>query len=222
MTGSFTSPPEIENLGELLVRLGNIAPERIRFNPPPGTATVEDVLSIERRENRLCELVDGVLVEKVMGYAESWIAAIIANALNGFVLPRDLGAVTGPDGMIRFPNNLVRMPDVAFAFWHRFPDGKLPDEGAPEIVPDLAVEVLSKGNTTAEMQRKLHEYFAAGVQLVWFVDPKSRKVTVYRTLTQAKVVAEDGVLDGGKVLPGFKLPVASLFAKLKAARRKRR
>jgi hypothetical protein len=66
--------PKIKTLGELLDRLGGVPADRVRFNPLPGTATVADVLQIEAHEGRLCELVDGILVEKPMGYAESMIA----------------------------------------------------------------------------------------------------------------------------------------------------
>jgi Uma2 family endonuclease len=107
------------------------------------------------------------------------------------------------------------MPDVAYASWDRFPDRELPTEAAPEITPDLAVEILSESNTTGEMSRKLREYFAAGVRLVWFVDPKTKSVTVYTSPTRLKTIPPTGTLDGGKVLPGFEVPVASLFAKLK-------
>ncbi|HEX5102815.1 MAG TPA: Uma2 family endonuclease, partial [Pirellulaceae bacterium] len=155
----------------MLESLGGVDPARIRIEPPMGTATVEDVIEIEERENRLFELVDGILVEKVMGYTASRIASRLIAALEAYVDANDLGAVTGEGGMFRMPENLVRIPDVAFAGWDQFPNHELPAEGAPEIVPDLAVEVLSKGNTKAEMARKLREYFAVGVTTVWFVDP---------------------------------------------------
>lgn len=218
MSLDITAPPGIRNLAELLDRLGNVPPDRIRFQPPPGTATVRDVVEIEERENRLCELVDGVLVEKTMGFNEGRIALLIGTALQNFVATRDLGVVAGADGMIRFPGDLVRMPDVAFVRWERFPGGEMTDDPVPEIVPDLAVEVLSAGNTDGEMSRKLREYFQAGVPLVWFVDPKSKTVTVYTSPTRSKVVSASGTLDGGKVLPGFELPVASLFTKPKRKR----
>jgi Uma2 family endonuclease len=123
--------------------------------------------------------------------------------------------------MIRFPGKLLRMPDVAFASWDRFPGGEIPDEAAPEITPDLAVEVLSPGNTPGEMARKLREYFKAGVRLVWFVDPKDKTVTAYTSPTRSSVIPTSGVLDGGKVLPGFKLPVAQIFAKPRRKAKKR-
>jgi len=213
--------PEFKTLADLLARLGDIPSERIRFHPLPGTATVEDVLEIEAHEDRLCELVDGVLVEKPMGFSESRIAILLATALQQFVAKHDLGIVTGESGMIRLPQNLVRIPDVAFLAWDKFPGRELPDEGAPEIVPDLAVEVLSKSNTKGEMDRKLREYFHIGVRLVWFVDPQTRTVTVFRSATQSKVLSAADRLDGGKVLPGFELPVKGLFANLSGKRKKR-
>ncbi|MEZ6080347.1 MAG: Uma2 family endonuclease [Pirellulaceae bacterium] len=77
----------------------------------------------------------------------------------------NLGLVTGPDGFMRILKTQVRGPDVAFVSWQRLPEGKVPD-AAPEIVPDIAIEVLSEGNTYAEMSRKRREYFHAGVRQV--------------------------------------------------------
>src|SRR5262249_10189907 len=67
MTTTLTTPPRYRTLADLLKRLGDIPPERVRLEPAPGQGTVEDVLEIHARERRLCELVDGVLVEKAMG-----------------------------------------------------------------------------------------------------------------------------------------------------------
>lgn len=220
MSVGTTAAPDIKNLAELLDRLGDVPPERVRMQPPPGTATVEDVLDIEAHEDRLCELVDGVLVEKPMGFTESRIASLLIAAFQNFADANDLGVVTGESGMFRFPENLVRMPDVAFVSWDQFPGREMPDEGAPEIVPDLAVEVLSKSNTRAEMARKLQEYFRAGSRLVWFVDPPTKSVTVYTSPTKFKVLSTADSLEGGKVLPGFSLPVANLFKNLGRKRRR--
>src|SRR5678816_2827296 len=85
-------PPKKQTLADLLNRLGGVAPERVRLDPYP--ATPEDVVRIEEHEDRLFELVDGVLVEKVMGYQESWIASYLSHLLQAYVLPKDLGAVT--------------------------------------------------------------------------------------------------------------------------------
>src|ERR1019366_5677953 len=83
--------------------LGNIPANRIRMQPAPGTATIKDADLLEQTENRLFELYDGVLVEKTIGFNEADLAAHLGYVLNCFVLPRKLGKVTGPDGMIEIP-----------------------------------------------------------------------------------------------------------------------
>ena len=132
--------------------------------------------------------------------------------LNIFVRPRKLGIVTGADGAVRLFGGLVRIPDVAFASWDRFPGRKRPKVAVPELAPDLVVEVLSKGNTRAEMRRKLGEYFSAGVRLVWLVDPRKRTVRVYTSVEHSVLLKEGQSLDGGDVLPGFVLALEELFA----------
>jgi Uma2 family endonuclease len=212
---ALSAPPaplaDVTTIGDLLKRLGDIPPERVRLRPTPGTATEQDVLEIYDREKRACELVEGTLVEKPMGYEESQIALLIGTFLNNFVRPRKLGIVTGEAGTIKLFPGLVRMPDVAFTSWDRLPNRKRPKEPIPELAPDLAVEVLSKSNTKAEMKRKLGEYFEAGVRLVWMVDPRKRTARVYTAVDQSVLIKEGQVLDGGDVLPGFVLPLSELF-----------
>ena len=204
----------IRTLADLLERLGRIPLERIRFKPPPGTATERDVLEIAAREDRLCELVDGVLVEKPMGYEESVLAIFIASMLANFVRPLNLGHVTGEQGIVRLFPGLIRIPDVAFASWNRFPQRRLTGESIPDLVPDLAVEVLSESNTPAEMRIKIGEYFSAGVQRVWLVDPVSRTVIDFKAADDSETLTEHETLTGGGVLPGFALSLRELFAEL--------
>ena len=90
-----------------------------------------------------------------------------------------LGIVSGEAGTLRLMPGLVRIPDVAFVSWRHFPNRRLPRRRIPDLVPDMAVEVLSEGNTEAEMANKLQEYFIAGVPLVGYVDPEARTVQVY-------------------------------------------
>jgi Uma2 family endonuclease len=203
----------VANLRALLRRLGSIPAERVRLHPTPGTATEKDVLRALDDENRPCELVDGTLVEKPMGYEESEIALLIGTFLNNHIRPRKLGVVTGPDGTIRLFPGLVRIPDVAFASWSCFPDRKRPKARIPHVAPDLVVEVLSKGNTKSEMAKKLVEYFEAGVRLVWIVDPRKLTVRAFTSVDQSVVYKKGQSLDGGAVLPGFVLPLNELFAK---------
>lgn len=213
MTSVVTTPP-IHTLAELLDRLGGVPLERIRFRPSPGTATEDDVIRVEQEENRLCELVEGVLVEKAMGLRESLLAVALAHHLREFVTPRNLGLVAGAGGMLRLFAGLVRIPDVAFISWTRVPGGRVPDAPIPRLAPDLAVEVLSRSNTPAEMQRKREEYFEAGVTLVWLVDPEERVVTVFTVVDEGVVYSARERLNGGSVLPGFSLALHHLFAEL--------
>jgi len=203
----------VANLGDLLKRLGNIPAERVRLHPTPGTATEKDVTNVLDRENRPCELVEGTLVEKPLGYEKSELTSLIGTFLNNYVRPRKLGIITGPDGTIRLFPGLVRIPDVAFASWGCFPDRKRPKARIPHIAPDLVVEVLSKTNTRPEMAKKLGEYFEAGVRLVWMVDPRKQTVRAYTTLDQSVLIKSGQSLDGGAVLPGFVVRVDELFAR---------
>jgi len=204
----------IDTLAELVERLGGVPLHRIRFRPSPGTATEEDVLRVEEQESRLCELVEGVLVEKPMGFRESLLASALIQHLREFVTAGNLGLVTGEGGMMRLFAGLVRIPDVAFVSWARLPDGQVPDMPIPRLVPDLAIEVLRGSNTAAEMRGKRQEYFAAGVTLVWMVEPEERRVIVFTGPDQGVTYAASDVLEGGTVLPGFSLAVADLFAEL--------
>lgn len=116
------------------------------------------------------------------------------------------------DAWLRLAPGLVRIPDVSFVSFERLPERKVPREPIARLVPDLAVEVLSASNTHQEMERKLRDYFTAGVRLVWFVDPPARTVTVFTAPEQSRLLHESDVLDGGEVLPGFTLPLVELFA----------
>jgi Uma2 family endonuclease len=198
-------------IGELYRRFGPIPFERIRQDPPPGSGTVEDVDRLNNHEDRLYELVDGILVEKTVGYEESFIAGYIVTILNMFVRPRGLGVVAGADGTIQLDINLVRIPDVSFISYERLPGGEIPKEPVPLLVPDLTVEVISTYNTPKEMSEKLKEYFEKGVRLVWYVRPKTRVVDVYTAADHFTRLTASMRLDGGDVLPGFSVLVGELF-----------
>ncbi len=207
-----TSIPHLKSIAELLEELGGIDPRRVPLNPPPGKATEDDVVRIQERSGRLFELVDGVLVEKIMGFPESVLGLEFGSILRDFARRHDLGIVAGADGAMRLMPGLVRIPDVSFIAWGRLPvRGKVPDEPIAGLAPDLAVEVLSKGNTPGEMARKLKEYFLTGVRLVWFVDRKKRTVEVFTSPDQARLLTEEQTLDGGDVLPGLALPLKQVF-----------
>jgi len=162
----------------------------------------------------LWELWEGELreVPGAGGWA-SGIAVRIASRLTLFVEAEHAGWVTGADGafvLARDPDTVVE-PDVGFVRWDRLPDRAPPVKYIP-VAPDLAVEVQSPSDEPGEMARKRELYRRAGVPLQWWVDPIRRTVAAYR---DGEPVADlgDGVdLDGGGVLPGFRLPIATVFA----------
>jgi Uma2 family endonuclease len=211
MGATLVSQP-INTLGDLLEQLDGIPASRVRIRPAPGEATEQDCIDAERRFGVLCELIDGTLVEKPMGLYESVLAGIIARLLGEFVSPRRLGIVALPDGMFRVKPGKIRMPDVSFTSWDRLPPG-YQHIAAPDLTPDLAIEILSPGNTAREMARKRIELFSGGTRLMWIVDPPTRSVAIYVDAESDPVVlTEDQSVDGGALLPGFSFSIRQLFA----------
>jgi Uma2 family endonuclease len=211
--------PKFDNFAELMERLGGVPLERIRMEAPPSTATEKDVLAIRAGlERRLCELVDGVLVEKAMGFKASVLGAVLIQSIGNFIDEDDLGILLGADGMIRTFPDQVRIPDVSFISWDQYPGDEVPDEAISSFMPKLAVEVLSPGNTKAEMDRKLRDYFLAGVELVWIIDPETQTAKSYTSPGDVQRIGKTGSLDGGTVLPGFRLSLKEFFASTKRPR----
>jgi Uma2 family endonuclease len=197
------------NGAQWLHALGDVPLERIVFDPWPGTATEADLLVFAERDKRLCELVDGTLVEKPVGTWESIIAIRVARLLATFADAHKLGAVAGADGLMRMKSKRVRMPDASFISSARLPKTRDP---IFNLSPDLVVEVLSETNTKKEIQQKLIDYFKSGTRRVWIIDPPSRTTAVYHDSRRvAFVVDEHGFLDGDPVLPGLRFPLADLF-----------
>src|SRR5947208_13250709 len=122
MAAPVIIPSTIHTLADLLDRLGGVPLERIRWRPYPGTATEADVLAaVEADDKHLCELVDGVLVEKPMGQYEARVAFVLDHLIEDFLEVNDLGIVYGPDATLRVLPQLVRLPDVSFVSWDRLP-----------------------------------------------------------------------------------------------------
>jgi Uma2 family endonuclease len=195
-------------------RLGDIPLERIIWLP--RVATVEDCVRYCERHGP-AELIDGFLVEKVMGFRESLLASLVIHHLLGHVLPRKLGLVGAPDAIMRVRPGQLRLPDVSFVTWERLLAANVQNKKIAPFGPDLAVEVLSEGNTRAEIDQKRREFFAAGTRLIWVIDPKTRTAEVYddpARPNQMTLVREAETLNGDPVLPGFSLSLAALFADL--------
>jgi len=204
-------PRRIDTAAKLVDHLG-VPPERIRIIPQPGSATVNDAMEFERETGRLCELVDGILVEKGMGYYESRLAIVLIGILERFLSENgDPGFLLGEAGMIWVEPGQMRMADVAYFSWDHFPNRLLPAGAVLDLTPDWAVEILSPSNTDAEMLRKRREYFNGGAKLVWQVDPVTRTVDVFTAADIVNRHGDEAVLTGAPVLPGFSISIKRWF-----------
>jgi Uma2 family endonuclease len=211
---SIASENRIETCADLHRRLGGVPLDRILMRPPPGTATEADLLSVNARKETLCELVDGVLVEKALGVRKAVLGAAVLCRLMEHVEARDLGIVTGANCPMRILPGQVRLPDVAYCSWDRFPSKAIPKEPIPALVPDLAVHVLTPVLTKAEIARKIRDFIKAGTRLLWFFDLDRKAVRVYEPPDLERIHTEGECLDGGKVLTDLRIEIAPLFARI--------
>lgn len=165
---------------------------------------------------RFYEVVNGERVENLpMGNYENQVASIILHALFAFTQPRRMGWAIMENLFVfdRGRKTWLR-PDVAYVSRERWPHSRVPDGEAWDVVPDLAVEVISVSNTHQEIVTKLDEYFRASVRLVWVVYPELQQAHVYHAPTNPRILKRTDELDGEEVIPGFRLAVATLFEEM--------
>jgi Uma2 family endonuclease len=182
-------------------------------------ATTQKLMTAEEASqlstvNRRFELVKGIYIEMSPASAlHGKIANRIGFLLTEHVLTNHLGEVTAAEtGFILARNpDTVRGADTAFVAKERVPVEGMPDEGYWPLAPDLAVEVISPSDRPDDVQEKVQEYLAAGTRMIWVVYPKTRTVTVYRSLKDVKVLRADEILSGEDVLPGFERKVSDIF-----------
>lgn len=174
--------------------------------------TAEELIMLPR--GRMCyELVRGELIEmSPAGHKHGRIVVNLTVPLGYYVKAHNLGAAYGAETGFKLASNpdTVRAPDVAFV--SREQRERVGDpEGYWPGAPDLAVEILSPGDRVSAVKQKVKEYLEAGGRLVWVVSQKLRNVTVYRSLTDIRVLTENDTLDGEDVIPGFRLAVKEIF-----------
>ncbi len=205
-------PASDETLADLVNRLGGIPLTRIKLRPAPGTATEEDVIRV-----KCCELLDGVIVEKGMGWEESVWEVEIAGMIRDFIKGKRIAVIAGSDGLSRLNEGQVRIPDVGVYLLSRFPGGKAKRAAICDMAPDWAIEVLSRSNTKREMESKRVQFFAAGTRRMWIVDPRKRTIEDWASAKEMHILTAEDTADLGEILPGFKLPIADWFAEVDAA-----
>ena len=181
--------------------------------PITAGITADDLERMELDDRRV-ELIGGTLVEMTpTGERHSDVGAGFVARLWLHAVPSGLGRVYGADaGFVLFADpHLVRVPDAAFVRADRLPPDAERDRFL-RLAPDLVVEVVSPSDRPAAVTAKAMLWLDAGTRLVWVVDPCARTVTAYGPDRSPLVLREGDVLDGGEVLPGFRLAVADLFA----------
>jgi Uma2 family endonuclease len=181
---------------------------------PPRFMTVEEFIALPNDGKRY-ELIEGELIEMAgANETHSAISMLIGTELNYFVRPRKLGRVYDSDARYEtvpetpIKKATIRMPDVSFVRAERV----VPGAFTMKFAPDLAVEVLSDSNEYEEIELKRLEYFRAGGQLVWVISPMLQEVYVFEANKKYRANLElEDELDGGSILPGFKLAVRTIF-----------
>jgi Uma2 family endonuclease len=163
-------------------------------------------------EGEFCELVDGELVKLSPSFLpEARVVRTVQRLLDNFAHPRQLGEVFGPDLGYKLAPRRVRAADVSFVSAE-----KLASYGNPQtfarVIPDLAVEAISPEVKYGYLQRKIRDYFEAGVRLLWIVDPEMQTVTVYHSPLDLRILTATDTPSGEEVLPGFSCLVGELLA----------
>ena len=170
--------------------------------------TAEEVFALPESDVQY-ELVRGQLLEVPMaGWQHGWIIILV---LATDPVTRSVGRTVSGDTafvLARDPDT-VRIPDVAFVRHERLPPPLV--SGRAALAPDLAVEIRSPNDRPGEVQRKVADYFAAGVQLVWLVDPDDQSVEIWTPGGLDRHCTAAETIDGSAVIPGFRCPVARFF-----------
>lgn len=161
------------------------------------------------------ELIEGELVEISPGNeTHGELAAEILRLIGNYVREHKLGRVYAAETGFKLSETTIIAPDAAYVSQERV---KPRTEKFASVIPDLAVEVYSPGDTQRELHEKIALYFNAGTRQVWVIFPKSRAVYVYHSETAVTILKDESIIEGGAVLPGFQIKVNDLFSVLNEA-----
>ena len=162
------------------------------------------------------EIINGELIDMGnSGALHGYVCSTLMILLGGYVRQHNLGAMLDSSTAFKMKNGNKRSPDIAFFAKERLQGMAVLPSGYLEGAPDLAVEVLSPGNTVEEIDDKLTEYFENGSRLVWVINPTQHYVLVYRSAQEPdRLLKGKDSLDGEEVIPSFTLAIADLFQKL--------
>jgi len=172
----------------------------------------ENVLAVQ--DEPLYEIVNGQRVDiPPMSAYTTWLASRLHGRLGLYAEDKGLGtSVVEMLFVLDAEHNLRHRPDVAFVSAARWPLGRaLPGTGDWDVIPDLAIEVISPNDVFKDMLAKVREYFHYGVQAVWIIAPEEQQVYVYDSPVHVRILTVQDALTGGEVGPGLRLPLGHLF-----------
>ena len=173
--------------------------------------TDQDLEEISRDDAHRYELIRGRLfVGEPSNHVHGYVASKIGWRLASYVRPLNLGRVYAAETGFRLSKDTVRAPDAAFVATGRL-TLEVPRRGYFPGPPDLAVEIVSPSETFSEVEGKAVDWLDAGVRMVIVVDPERETATIYRPSREAVMLRDDDVIDGGDVVPGWRLPLRELF-----------
>jgi Uma2 family endonuclease len=178
----------------------------LNMQPVTKEQFYEFVMRPENRDRNF-EYIAGEIVEVVSNSKSSYKGNRLVARVTIYVEDKNLGRCTGADGGYVVSGEDY-IPDGAFMSYTRRPTQ--PNVAYNPVAPDLAIEMLSPGNTKDEMTHKIGNYMAAGT-VVWVGNPETQTIDVYVPGQSVKRLRVGDVLEGGEVLPGFKVAVATIF-----------
>ena len=179
--------------------------------------TPEDLSSMPDGKN--FELVGGKLKERTASPLSSWVGGQVFGCLHGWIHAASLGTIwPAGNGYQCFPDDpiMVRRPNVAFIGGERFTMNDMKGDFV-KVAPDHVVEVISPNDLAHEVERKVSEYLAAGVRLIWIIEPESRTLRVQRADGSGSLLKGDAGISGESVLPGFEVPLRVIFPPVETA-----
>lgn len=179
---------------------------------PPKKVWTEAELEALPEDGYMHEVVNG---ELVMSPKNNWqhgeICIRLSTALKTYADAHRLGAVWDSSTGFWMANRNCRAPDISFVRKARLRGLKRSEPAFFQGAPDLAVEILSPSMTRRELDERLRDFFESGCSLAWVIDPDAQRVEICHSVTQRRLLAPGGTLDGENLLPGFQYPVAELF-----------
>ncbi|BCX03565.1 MAG: hypothetical protein KatS3mg053_1503 [Candidatus Roseilinea sp.] len=175
----------------------------------PVVRSVDDMYHVPR-DGQKYELIEGELIVSPAGMKHEEVGTELLFLIRSFLAKERLGKVFGSSVGYQLAERILLSPDVSFVRTERLPGGESP-EGFGQFAPDLAVEIISPSDSMTTIEDKVELYLKHGAQLVWVINPKLRRATIYRADGSVSVVRGDGMLSGEAVLPGFACALADIL-----------